>query len=128
MGLIKRIKNNKKSLFGQIIDLIPDHLLQKVIKEFHSDKYCKTYRTKDQLIAMLFGQLNNCNNLRDISTGLNVSAAFLKDLGLKQSPARSTMSDGNEKRNWQVFEALFKEVLGYYGRLFRKRRVTSLLS
>jgi hypothetical protein len=120
MGLIKRIKNSNKSLFGQIVDLVPDHILLKVVKQFKSDHYCKTYKTKDQLIAMLFGQLNKCNTLRDITAGLNVHEQFLRELGLKQSPARSTMSDGNEKRDWKVFEALFKETLDYYGRLFRK--------
>lgn len=120
MGLIKRIKNSNKSLFGQLFELIPDHLIRKVIKEHNSDYYCKTYKTKDQLVAMLFGQLNDCNSLRDITAGLNVHEQFLRDLGLKQSPARSTMSDGNEKRKWQVFESLFKELLDYYGRMFRR--------
>jgi hypothetical protein len=31
---------------------------------------------------------------------------FIEDLGLTQSPARSTMSDGNKKRDWKVFELI----------------------
>jgi len=43
-----------------------------------------------------------------------VSETFIKDLGLTQSPARSTMSDGNKKRNWKVFESLYYKLLEYY--------------
>ena len=34
---------------------------------------------------------------------------------MQQSPAKSTMSDGNKKRNYKVFENLFNELLHYYG-------------
>ena len=34
--------------------------------------------------------------LNDISTGIGVSETFIGDLGLNQSPARSTMSNGNK--------------------------------
>jgi transposase, IS4 family len=63
----------------------------------------------------LFGQLCKCSTLEDISVGIGVSEIFISDLGLEQSPAKSTMSDGNKKRNWQVFEQLFNDLLKYYG-------------
>jgi hypothetical protein len=44
-----------------------------------------------QLVAQLFGQLNKCCTLQDISTGIAASETFIADLGLKQSPSRSTM-------------------------------------
>lgn len=70
--------------------------------------------TEDQLVALTFGQLNRCHTLEDISAGIAVSETFIADLGLKQSPARSTMSDGNRQRNWKVFESLFYKVLAHY--------------
>jgi hypothetical protein len=54
----------------------------------------------DQFVALTYGQLNKCYTLNDISTGIGVSETFIEDLGLTQSPARSTMSDGNKKRDW----------------------------
>jgi hypothetical protein len=36
---------------------------------------------------------------------LGLAETFIED-GLTQSPARSTMSDGNKKRDWKVFEIL----------------------
>ncbi len=82
-----------------IIDLIPKHLLVQYVSKFKSDKYCHKYKTYDQLVALLFGQLCKYNTLEDISVGVGVSEIFITDLGLHQSPAKSTMSDGNKNRN-----------------------------
>jgi hypothetical protein len=120
MGLIKRIKNSRKPLLGQIFDLIPSSIVKRATDSFQSDRYCKTYRTIDQLTALLFGQLNKCHTLRDIVIGFNVSADFLRDIGLKQSPARSTMSYGHQRRDWRAFEAIFMGVLSHYQRLFSR--------
>jgi hypothetical protein len=62
----------------------------------------------------LFGQLCKCSTLEDISVGIGVSETFIKDLGLHQSPAKSTMSDGNKNRNWQVFEHVYNSLLRHY--------------
>lgn len=115
MSLFRRNKNNNKPVIRQVIDLIPSHLLRKCILKYKSDKYCSKYKTYDQLVALLFGQLCKCGTLEDISVGIGVSETFIKDLGLQQSPAKSTMSDGNKNRNWQVFEQLYHELLLYYG-------------
>lgn len=115
MSLFRRNKNNNKPVIRQVIDLIPSHLLRKCISKYKSDKYCSKYKTYDQLVALLFGQLCKCSTLEDISVGIGVSESFIKDLGLQQSPAKSTMSDGNKNRNWQVFDQLYTELLIYYG-------------
>src|ERR1700677_1677968 len=121
MGLFRRTKNNNQPLLRQIIDLIPRHILQKSINRYQSDKYCSRYKTYDQLVSLMFGQLNKCYTLEDISAGIGVSQTFIKDLGLSQSPARSTMSDGNKKRQWQVFEMLYFELLRYYGNILKRK-------
>jgi len=120
MSLFRRNKNNNKPVIRQVIDLIPPHILHKCISRYQSDKYCSKYKTYDQLVALLFGQLCKCSTLEDISVGIGVSETFIKDLGLQQSPAKSTMSDGNKNRNWQVFEQLYSELLHYYSNSLSK--------
>ena len=71
-------------------------------------------------MALTFGQLNKCHSLNDISAGTGVSETFIKDLGLSQSPARSTMSDGNKKRDWRVFESLYNRLLSHYKSVLKK--------
>jgi len=128
MGLFRRNKNNNKPVIRQIIDLVPRWLLQSCTNQFRTDKGCSRYRTYDQFVAMTFGQLNKCMTLGDISTGIGVSETFIADLGLEQSPARSTMSDGNRKRNYQVFETLYYRLLAHYERVLEKHHQRHIIN
>lgn len=114
-------KKSKKPLLSQILDLVPKHIFNDCVRQYGSDKHCSCYLTYDQFVSMMFGQLNKCLTLREIAQGISVTPEFIKDLGLEQSPAKSTMSDGNAKRNWQVFESLFLELLKYYRNFFARR-------
>jgi hypothetical protein len=114
MGLFTRNKSNKKPVIKQILELIPPFLLGGSITQHQSDKFCSKYKTHDHLVSQMFGQLNKCQTLTDISTAIGVNTTFIADLGLKQSPARSTMSDGNAKRDWHVFETLYYKLLSHY--------------
>lgn len=117
----KNTKRSENPLLRQIIDLIPQHIFQEVTSSFNSDKGCSKYKTYDQFVAMIFGQLNKCLSLREINLGLSVEERLIRDLGLKQSPAKSTMSDGNENRDWRVFEKLYFELVSYYKGVFPQR-------
>lgn len=121
MGLFKRTKNTNKPLIRQIIDLVPRWMLRRCGELYDADKGCSKYKTYDQFVALTFGQLNKCFTLNDISTAIGVSQTFIADLGLSQSPARSTMSDGNKKRNYKVFERLYHRLLTHYGTILSKR-------
>ena len=121
MGLFRRSKNTNQPLLGQILDLIPRHSLRTQVLKHQSDKGCSKYKTYDQLVALIFGQLNKCYTLTDISCGLSVSGTFLSDIGLLQSPAKSTMSDGNKKRSYKVYESLYYRLLSYHKQLLKVR-------
>lgn len=94
-------------------------MLDSCTKQFKTDKGCSKYKTYDQFVALTFGQLNKCYTLSDISTGIGVCQTLISDLGLSQSPARSTMSDGNKKRNWKVYESLYYKLLKHYDRVLK---------
>jgi hypothetical protein len=127
MGLFRRNKNNNKPLLGQIIDLVPRWILETCIKKHQSDKGCSKYKTYDQFVALTFGQLNKCYTLSDISTGIGVCQSFISDLGLSQSPARSTMSDGNKKRTWEVYETLYTKLLNHYDKVLKTQNHRTII-
>lgn len=127
MGLFRRTKNTNKPLIRQIIDLVPRWMLYSCTLQYKTDKGCSRYKTYDQFVAMTFGQLNKCYTLGDISTGIGVSETFIADLGLEQSPARSTMSDGNKKRNYQAFETLYFKLLKHYERVLAKQHKSHII-
>ena len=58
-------KKSESPIFKQILDLIPHSLLRASINKYKSDKSCSTYFTYDQLVSMMFGQLNKCLSLRE---------------------------------------------------------------
>ncbi len=128
MGLFRRNKNIKKPVIRQIIDLVPRWMIESCAKKHKSDKGCSKYKTYDQFIALTYGQLNKCYTLNDISTGIGVSEIFIGDLGLNQSPARSTMSDGNKKRDWKVFKSLYFRVLKHYERILSSESQRSIIA
>jgi len=124
MGFILPHKNTKKSdstLFKQIIDLVPKHIFYDAVHRFKLNKGCSTYMAHDQFVAMTFGQLNKCLSLREITLGLGSDEKLLLDLGISQSPAKSTMSDGNSKRDWKGYEHIYFELIRYYKNVFAKQ-------
>lgn len=127
MAFFRRSKNTDKPVLGQILNLIPRHLIKNEVHKHQSDKGCSKYKTYDQLVALIFGQLNKCYTLSDISCGLSISGTFLFDLGLSQSPAKSTMSDGNKKRTYKVFESLYYRLLSYHKELLKSRHQSHVI-
>ncbi len=79
------------------------------------------------MVALSFGQLNKCESLSGISSGIGINQKFIEDFKLAQSPARSTMSDGNRKRDWRVFEHLYNRLLGHYHSVLKKHHKTHII-
>jgi hypothetical protein len=127
MGLFRRNKNNNKPVIRQILDLVPHWLFRSCTNTYKTHKGVHNYRTYDQFVTLTFGQLNKCQSLNDISTGIGVSEIFINDLGLSQSHARSTMSDGNKKRDWQVFESLYYRLLSHYKSVLKQHHNTHII-
>jgi len=127
MGLFKRTKNTNTPLIRQILDLVPSWILARCTEQHKSDKGCSRYKTHDQFVALTFGQLNKCFTLSDISTGIGVSETFISSLGLAQSPAPSTMSDGNKNREYKVFESLYNRLLSHYSHILSKRYQSKII-
>ena len=60
--------------------------------------------------AMLFCQLGRAHSLREICGGLRSSEGKLKHLGIT-APSRSTLAYANAHRSWQLYRAVFQELL-----------------
>jgi Transposase DDE domain/Domain of unknown function (DUF4372) len=66
--------------------------------------------TKRQFIALLYGQFSGSTSLREIVTGMASHETRLYHLGAAPVK-RSTLSDANAERPWQVFGDLFTQML-----------------
>lgn len=81
---------------------------------------CAGCRPRDQLIALLYGQLAGAQSLREIESGLASHAHLLYHLGAR-AVSRSTLSDANATRPSEVFGALFAHLVAQAGRGLRRK-------
>lgn len=114
------MQTKNKTVFAQILSLIPSELILEAVEKYNSDRYSKTYNTYTQLITLLFGQLNDCTSLRELEYGLDSFGEPSANLGLKRPPARSTMADNHERRDYRVFEHIFKGLVNAYSGMFSR--------
>ena len=101
-------------ILSQLLSLIDRSRVNRIAKQECSDKYYKTFKTWDHLVAMLYASLTNSKTLRQLSTGLMACEGKLKHLGLKQAPKRSTISDGNKNRSSEVFRSIYDMLYNQY--------------
>lgn len=102
-------------IFNQILNFIPRSIVAAVARDLNADFYCKSFKTYDHLVTMLYGILNQCTSLREVTTGLLAWDKRIYHLGVESHPRRSTISDANKRRSHEVFEKIYFKLLGRYG-------------
>ena len=113
------LKNNLftgQPIFNQILSLIPRSMVRRLARENNTDYYCKSFRSYDHLVTMLYCIFHQCSSLREVITGMQASASRLIHLGVTATPRRSTLSDANKRRTAIFFEQLYHHIYHrYYG-------------
>jgi hypothetical protein len=99
------------SLFTQVLSLINRNDFARAVRQLDAEHGAKGFRCWDQFVAMMFCQLAGADSLREICGGLSTAMGKLAHLGLKEAPARSTLSYANSHRPWQLFETMFYHTL-----------------
>jgi hypothetical protein len=101
---------HENSVFHQILQRVPWATFEDLVKAHHADKHVRRLSTKDQFVAMLYGQFCGAASLREIETGLESCQSRLYHLGA--APVRrSTLADANSLRPAVVFCNLFAVML-----------------
>lgn len=103
--------NKFNSMFGQVLQIFSKKDFYSAVKGTGAEKGAKGFSSWDQFVAMLFCHLGQARSLREISGGLASCFGKLKHLGIKDAPSRSTLSYANSKRPWQLYEAVFYQLL-----------------
>jgi hypothetical protein len=101
-------------IFNQVLNFIPRSLVQQVARELNADYYCKSFRTYEHLVTMLYAVFNQCSSLREVTTGLLAWEHRIQHLGIQSHPRRSTLSDANKRRSHEVFEKIYFKLLSRY--------------
>lgn len=115
-------------IFSQILKYIPRGLVARIAKEKMADHYCKRFNSYDHLVTLLYAILNNCNSLREVTTGMLAWEQRLAHLGMKHFPRRSTLSDANNRRSAEVFEQIYMKLLDRNSHFLADSRVKKMES
>jgi hypothetical protein len=98
------------TIFNQLLSFLPKQHFNAFVGQHDGDKYVKKLTTWNHLGALMYAQATGKESLREIETGLSLHSNTWSHLGI-QSTAKSTLSDANNRRDYQIFEKLFYELL-----------------
>lgn len=101
---------HQNSVFHSLLKHVPWNKLEKIVEKHDADALARKLDTKRHLIALLYGQFSGATSLREIVTAMESHETRLYHLGAAPVK-RSTVSDANTKRPWQVFSDLFGAML-----------------
>jgi hypothetical protein len=95
-----------KTLFAQVMEYVPWKTFSRIIDRHGGDAGVRTLDCTDLFRVMAFSQLTWRESLRDIEVCLTSNQSKLFHMGLSGVPARSTLSDALNQRDWHIYHAL----------------------
>jgi len=101
---------NYSTLLNNLLDFIPRYKFERIVNSFNADRYVKTLKCWVQMVVLIYAQSSGKDTLREIVQGLEVNTSKLYHLGLPEIK-RSTLAEANKNRDYQIYEALFYEIL-----------------
>ena len=89
-----------------MLQLIPRHQFDSLVKQHQTDYYVKYHTTWEHFIVLLYSQAKMKDSLRDIITSINSYQSQWYHVGIKDVK-RSTISDTNTRIDYKVYEEIF---------------------
>lgn len=117
---------HQNSVLHHLLKLIPWNEFDRLVSEHGSDELVRKFKTRHQLIALLYGQLAGAGSLREIEAAMESHQGRLYHVG-GRAPRRSTFADANRSRSPLVFSGLFQHMLGMATRTMRRRMGEAVL-
>jgi hypothetical protein len=99
---------------------VPWKTFGRIIERHNGDAGVRTLSCADVFRVMAFAQLTWRESLRDIEVCLTSSQAKLFHMGLKNVPARSTLADALNLRDWRIYHALAMRLIAKARELYVK--------
>jgi transposase len=112
--------NVGKTLFAQVMEYVPWKTFGRIIERHGGDAGVRTLDCADLFRVMAFSQLTWRESLRDIEVCLAANHAKLFHMGLSGAPARSTLADALNARDWLIYHALAMRLIVRARELYAK--------
>ena len=114
--------NLGKTLFAQVMEFIPWKTFGRIIDRYNGDACVRTLNCADIFRLMTFSQLTWRESLRDIEACLTAHHKKLFHMGIKNIPARSTLADALNNRDWRIYHELAICLIGRARKLYEKEK------
>jgi hypothetical protein len=103
--------NIGKTLFAQVMEFVPWKTFGRIIERHQGDAGVRTLGCADVFRVLAFAQLTWRESLRDIEACLAANQTKLFHMGIKAVPARSTLADALNQRDWRLYHALAQRLI-----------------
>ena len=115
--------NTGKTLFAQVMDFVPWKTFSRMVARHNGDRGARTLSSAELFRILAFSQLTWRESLRDIEACLGANAPKLFHMGLRSAPARSTLADALNSRDWRIYHALAMRLIARARALYADERV-----
>jgi hypothetical protein len=115
--------NTGKTLFAQLMEFVPWKTFSRIVVRHNGDTGTRTLTTAELFRILAFSQLTWRESLRDIEACLAANAPKLFHMGLRSAPARSTLADALNGRDWRIYHALAMRLIARARALYADQRI-----
>jgi len=95
--------NIGRTVFAQLLELLPRRAFELAVTRHRTSGRPLALSCMDQLLCMIFAQITGRSSLRETVTCLRAIGSRRYHLGIRHTPARSTLADANERRDHRIF-------------------------
>jgi hypothetical protein len=110
--------NTGRMVFAQLLDFLPRHEFSRCVRRYRGNFHCRSLSCYDQFLCLAFAQLTGRESLRQIETCLGAMGEKLYHAGLRGAPARSTLADADERRDWRIYADLAQVLIARARKLY----------
>lgn len=118
--------NVGKTLFAQVMEFVPWKTFGRIVERHRGDAGVRTLSCADLFRVMAFAQITWRESLRDIEVCLTANQGKLFHMGIKAPPARSTLADALNLRDWHIYHELAVRLIGRAKTLYANDSVLDL--
>jgi len=93
-----------QTVFAQVVELLPRGAFANAVRRYRGQRKVRTLSCMDQLLCMIFAQVTGRSSLRETVLCLRALGPRRYHCGIRAAPARSTLAEANEKRDYRIFE------------------------
>jgi len=100
-----------QTLFAQVMEFVPWKTFGRIVDRHRGDRGVRTLRCAEVFRILAFAQLTWRESLRDIEACLGANRRQLFHMGIGAPPARTTLADALNGRDWHIYEALGQRLI-----------------